>query len=286
MIRKLHLTVLTLLVAMAALLPVEPVRAQTVERIRETGALRIGYRIDAVPFSYKDDKGQPAGYTVDLCRLVAEGIKKRLKLKALDVTYVPVTTEGRFKAIEDKKIDLLCGATTVTLDRRAKVDFSVLTFFTGASVALKIDGPLTFDALDGKVIGVRKGTTTESALAETLKDQNIKARIVAVGSHKEGLDQVAAGKIAAYFADRAILAWMVAAGPHKDRIIVARNMFGPEPYALALPLGDTKFRILVDRMLSDIYRSKAIVEVFDKNFAGAKPAPVILSLYLLNALPE
>jgi ABC-type amino acid transport substrate-binding protein len=259
--------------------------AQTVEAIKASGKLRIGYRLDAVPFSYKDNNGQPAGYTVDLCRLAAEGIKRSLELKELEVVYVPVSTEERFDAIRSKTIDMLCGATTVTLSRRKLVDFSMLTFFTGAGVMVRAGGPTSFRALAGKRIAVRTGTTTEKSLSAALEKDGIRANIVGVNDHSEGVARLSDGKVDAYFADQAILLWLAARSGQQGKLVVADNIFQPEPYAIGLPLGDTQFRLLVDEQLSAIYRSDAIRNIFQWNFPGATPSQLIATLYLLNALP-
>src|SRR5689334_577100 len=123
--------------------------AETLDRIRQDGAIRIAYREDAPPFSLKGEGGNPAGYSVELCRAVADDIKRQLKLAKLDVRYVQVTAADRFEAIEKGRADLLCEATTATLSRRKLVDFSISTFVSGASLMIKPGGPTTFDALAG-----------------------------------------------------------------------------------------------------------------------------------------
>jgi len=260
--------------------------AQTLDAIKASGKLKIGYRLDAVPFSYKTGNGEPAGYTVDLCRLIAQGIQRELKLDKLDIVYVPVSTADRFEAIRAKKIDMLCGATTETLERRKLVDFSMLTFFTGASVMILAGGPTSIAALDGKTIAVRTGTTTESGLGNLLKREGVTAKIVGAKDHSEGVAMLIGGKADAYFADRAILLWLAAQNRDKAKLVVANNIFEPEPYAIAVPYGDPAFRLAVDTQLSAIYRSQAIVEIFNKNFFGMKPSQTMLTLYLLNALPR
>ena len=147
--------------------------AETLDRLRDTGVIKIGYRNDAPPFSFANSVNEPAGYTVALCREVAARIKEQLKLPKLTIEYVPVGAEDRFKAVADGKIDLLCGATTATLARREIVDFSLPVFVDGASVLLRAVGPKTFGDLEGRKIGVRAGTTTEEALANTVKDLKI-----------------------------------------------------------------------------------------------------------------
>jgi ABC-type amino acid transport substrate-binding protein len=264
-----------------------PAAAGTLDGIRETGVLKIGYRNDAPPFSYADSVGEPAGYTVALCRSVAARIKEQLKIDKLSLTYVPVTAEDRFKAVEDGKIDLLCGATTATLARRATVDFSVPTFVDGASVLLRANGPQTFSALEGRKVGVRAGTTTETALRNTVQAMSVTVETVAVKDHKDGVAKLLGDEISAYFADRAILFFLMAGSGAADKLFLAEETFTYEPYALALKKGDSAFRLEVDRALSHIYRSGAIITIFTSTFgANAQPTAELRALYRISALPE
>ncbi|MEM9684546.1 MAG: transporter substrate-binding domain-containing protein, partial [Pseudomonadota bacterium] len=96
---------LALTSVIAVILSVSAVGAETLDRIRDSGTIKLGYREDAPPFSFKNNIGEPAGYTIALCRAVAGQIKSQLKLDALKVDYVPVTAENRFKDVADGKID-------------------------------------------------------------------------------------------------------------------------------------------------------------------------------------
>jgi len=102
--------------------------AGTLDRIGQEKAIRIAYREDAPPFSYKDKLGEPSGFMVDLCRAVAKKLADQLNLPSLNVAYVPVTAADRFEAIAQQKADLLCEPTSITLSRLEQVDFSIPTF--------------------------------------------------------------------------------------------------------------------------------------------------------------
>ena len=91
--------------------------AGTLDRIGQDKALRIAYREDAPPFSYKDKIGEPAGFVVDLCREVAKKLAEQLSSSSLNVVCVPVTAADRFEAIAQQKADLLCEPTSATLSR-------------------------------------------------------------------------------------------------------------------------------------------------------------------------
>lgn len=271
---------------LAAIIPISAAQAATLDRIRESGALKIGYRQDAAPYSFKNSLGEPAGYTVDLCRAVAVGLKQQLGIAGISIDYVPVTAENRFQAVQKGQIDLLCGATTATLSRRELVDFSLPTFIDGASVLFTAEGPSDFKGLAGNKIGVRAGTTTEEALKHSLARDSIEAQVVAVKDHNDGIQQLETGKIAAYFADQAILVFLAAGSESSQDLRVSKRFFTHEPYALALPRGDTDFRLAVDRGLSRIYRTGAIEPIFKNSFGPAKASDLVKALFLVNALPE
>lgn len=260
--------------------------ADTLAAIEDRGAIRLGVRADAVPFSYKDTLGEPAGYTVQLCRAVAADLKQQLGLPDLAVEYVEVTTEERFDAIGEGRIDLLCGATSVTLGRRAMVDFSSPTFVTGMGVLYRNDGPASFAELAGRKVGVRSGTTTEATLRREAERADLRLEIVPMESHETAQEQLAAGTIDAYFADRAILIYLLLGGDHLDSLTVSERLFSIEPYALALPLGDHAFRLAVDSALSRIYRSEAIERIYAASFGDIDPGDGLRGVYLLGGIPE
>jgi ABC-type amino acid transport substrate-binding protein len=260
--------------------------AGTLDRVRDSGVFKIGFRADAAPYAYKNKLGEAAGYSVDLCRNVAVAVKETLGLKDISIKYIPVTAENRFKAVQDGRIDILCGATTATLARRKLVDFSLGTFIDGATVMLKANGPGGFKELAGKNVGVRGGTTTEDGLRNSLKKMSVDAKVVPVKSHDDGLSKLQSGELSAYFADRGILMFLMMGSDAPQDLRVANDYFSFEPYALAMKRGDDEFRLVVDTALSRIYRTGAIVPIFRNSFGNAEPSEVLRSLYLINGLPE
>jgi ABC-type amino acid transport substrate-binding protein len=250
--------------------------AATLDRIKQDKAIRIAYREDAPPFSEKNSLGEPAGFMIDLCRSVAKKLTQELKIPSLSVVYVPVTSVNRFDAIKTGKADLLCEPSTETLTRRAIVDFSIPTFVDGASLMIRTDGPQDLQSMAGKKIGVLAGTTTEEALHNTLKDNNITADVIEAKTHSEGVAMLDDQKIDAYFGDRSILAFLIKESKAPDKLMLADDFLTVEPYALALPHGDEAFRLAVDRALSHIYRSGEIDTIFQATFAGqAKPSKIL-----------
>jgi ABC-type amino acid transport substrate-binding protein len=180
----------------------------------------------------------------------------------------------------------LCEATTATLTRRETMDFSIPTFVSGASLAIRPDGPTSVDALAGQKIGVLGGTTTQADLDITLKGQGITADVVVVHTHDEGFDLLKKGDITAYFADRTILQERLRNDPATSGLLLADNYLTIEPYALAMPI-DHDFRLAVDRALSRLFRTGGMIKVFRGSFdPEAKPSELLKALSRMSALPE
>jgi polar amino acid transport system substrate-binding protein/glutamate/aspartate transport system substrate-binding protein len=270
-----------------SLLPSVAAAESVLDRIAKTGEIRLAYRDDAAPFSYvAEGNAEPQGYSVELCREVAKAIKEELKLDALKVTYVLATPEERFQRITNGEADLLCEATTETLERREAMDFSVSTFISGAGLMIAPGGPTSFEHLAGKKVGVLGGTTTEQDLMAFLGARKIKAEIVTVKSHTEGFDTLERGDIQAYFGDRTILQYMLLKRGQSGKLLLAEQFLSVEPYALAMPR-DPDFRLEVDRALSRLFRNGGGKAVFAKTFGkDAKPTGLQSSLFVISGLPE
>ena len=263
----------------------------TIDQIRSSKTLRIGYDRDAPPFSYiapsSPATAAPQGYSVDLCRAVADQFKEQLKIPDLKVAYVAVNSVNRFDTIVDNKADLLCEASTATLSRRAKVDFSIAIFIDGASFAIGPNGPRDVKQLAGKKVAVLPGTTTEQELRRALTGTQINAEIVLVKTNQEGLDLVEKGGAAAYFADRATLTFLLRKDKQLANLLMADTYLSIEPIALALRRGDSDFRLAVDTALSHIYRRGEIVQVFKGAFGPlTTPSPLLNALFQISGLPD
>jgi ABC-type amino acid transport substrate-binding protein len=261
--------------------------AGTLDDIRQHKVVRIAYREDAPPFSYKDSAGEPAGLMIDLCKAVTENLATQLSLASLRIVYVPVTAADRFETIQQHRADMLCEPTSVTLSRRKLVDFSIATFVDGASLVIRPDGPRNLQAVGGQKIGVLAGTTTEKELRNSLTNAGLTADIIPAKTHTEGLAMLDDARIVAYFADRSILATLIRTSKEPEKLSLADMYLTVEPYALALPLGDEDFRLEVDRALSEIYHSGKLAPMFLRAFgANFQAGPFLQTLYLTSALPE
>jgi ABC-type amino acid transport substrate-binding protein len=293
-----------LAVASLALAAAPPKATGTLDRIRETGQIRIGYRADARPFSYQDEAGNAAGYSIALCEQVVAAMRAELALPGLKVAWVPVTLENRFSAVQQGQIDLLCGAASVTLTRRAEVSFSVPIFPGGVGAVVRADAPARLreilsgskpsndpkwrasagQLLQAQTFSVVAGTTAEVWLVEKLDAFQVNAKIVRVNGYEAGIRGVLDRKNNVFFGDRAILLDAVVRDPSGKQLTVIDRLFTYEPLALGLGRNEEDLRLLVDRTLSKLYASGEINELYAQWFG--KPDASVLAFYRWSALPE
>jgi len=260
----------------------------TLRQIKNTGQIRIGFRTSEPPMSFLDKNGKPNGYSIELGQSVVKEVEKKIGAK-VKVQYVPITAENRFKALVSNKIDILCGATTKTLSRSELVDFTQLTFVTGASLmTLQNNKNPDSSGFNGKKIGVVKGTTTAIFLKNLLQETSTRAKIVLFNSAKQGVNALRKKKIDAYAADQIVLIGIASKAQNRMKFAIDPNVFSFEPFAFAVRRNDADFRLVADRAISDLCRSKKIFEIYDKwvgEFTGQR-LPVFDAMVQLNATPK
>ncbi len=259
----------------------------TLEQIQTSGKIKIGYRKSHPPLSFLGKDGKPAGYSIDICSNIVTEVGQKLD-RDIGVEYIPVNAEERFKALADNKIDILCGATTKTIFRMEQVDFTELIFVTGASFMSLKTNDILGGNFTGKKIGVLKGTTTVDEVKSLFSDTKITADIVMINSTAEGIDALAKEKIDALAADQVVLIGLALDSEAPSIFSIAPNSFSYEPFALAVRRNDADFRLIADRVITRLNKSKQIIKIYDKwfgHFSNGRPA-AFESLILLNSIPE
>jgi len=277
---------LGLLCALAA--PAAAQTTGTLEKIRKTGVINLGYIAGGAPFSSKGETGQPQGYSVDLCREIASGIRAQLKLGTLETRWVELTIQNRLEAVRKGQVDIECSTTTWTLSRQAEVDFSLITFVDGGSILTRAEsdaGRIT--DFNGKRIAVIAGTTTEKVLRQSLAARSIKAEVVTVRARDEGLKLLDGRKVDGFASDRIALIGVVLGTPTQGVFKLLDEDFSVEPYALALTRGDADFRLAVNRTLARLYRTGDIGRIYNQWLGRIGPPSVLLSAtYFIQSLSE
>jgi ABC-type amino acid transport substrate-binding protein len=258
-------------------------------RLNTIGAnklVKVAYRTDAKPFSYPNERNEPDGYTVDLCKLIVRSLEKQVGAD-LKIEWVPVTTDKRFEVVANGGADMECGASTVTLNRMKQVDFSSYIFVENTGLVVRrVAGLNSFNDLAGKKIAVIAGTSNERAIAARNQRLGQKATIVPVKDRDEGIAALESASVDAFASDKLLL--VGAQFTKAETLVMLPDDLSIEPYAIVLPRGDWALRAAVNTGLARIYSSGEIMGIFNKWFApvGLRPTLLLGAVYALGAMPE
>ena len=283
------------LLSLVAILAFTTANAQkqvdTLKRIKDTGEIRIGFVPDAAPLSFRDEDDNVTGYSIDLCRRIASAARDATGIEQIKILFVPiVTVEDRISAIEDGEIDIECGTTTVTLSRRERVDFTLMTFITGSAVLSRRSSPLNnVDDLDGVEIAVLEGTTTEDVMRKVIDINEFDIDLELVDTHDEGMELLNEGKVDGYASDRAMLIGQVFRNADaNNQYAMTRAALSFEPYAFMVPKGDSEFRLVADKALAAQFRGAGIRRLYQTWFGryGEPLSPIVEAMYEFQAVGE
>ena len=263
-------------VLLSLAVPVPAVHAQgittpTLDKIRDYGAIYVGYRETSVPFSYLvgDDA---VGYSVDLCDRIVDAVKLQLGNPTLTVVRVPVYSSSRLLMLMTGAIDLECGSTTNTKIRQQQVAFSLTTFVSGVKALVRKDTGIERVAdLAGKVVVTTAGTTTDRLVRTVLAARGLVARAKHAHTHAESFSMVLSRQADAFVLDDAILAGLMANSPNSGRLKLLEENFGLEPYGIGMRRDDPEFKKLVDQALAGMMKSGEVEKLYNKWFMSPIP---------------
>ena len=262
--------------------------AGELEKIKASKSITIAHRDASIPFSYLDANKRPIGYAMDLCLKVAEAVKQELKLPALEIKYLAVTSSSRIPAIVEGKASLECGSTTNNAERRKQVDYTIPHFISSSRFLVRSDSRIEkLDDLAGRVVVSTKGTTNIKTLERLSTERALGLKIEEAKDHNESFEAVSSKKADAFAMDDALLFGLRANSPEPARFMVVGKPMTIEPYAIMLPKGDAAFKRVVDQELRRIMQSGEILPIYRKWFLSAIPPKGInLELPLSYMLKE
>jgi glutamate/aspartate transport system substrate-binding protein len=245
----------------------------TLKKIKETGAITIGYRDSSIPFSYLDDNQKPIGFAIEICYKIVDAVKKELKLDKLAVEFNPVTSSTRIPLLANGTIDLECGSTTNNADRLKQVSFTNTHFLTATRFVSKKSSKInSIDDLKGKPVVSTSGTTNIKQLTEANAARNLGLNIIPAKEHAESFLMVETDRAVAAGLDDNLLASFVAGSKDPDAYVISKDAFSkPEPYGIMLRKDDPAFKKVADAATAALYQSADGQKLYDKWFMQKIP---------------
>ncbi|MDO5603683.1 MAG: amino acid ABC transporter substrate-binding protein [Paracoccus sp. (in: a-proteobacteria)] len=275
----------------------------TLDRIKDSGKLTLGYRSDIPPYSF-DNGGNPDGFSVALCQRIAQAVQTELNLPDLTVDYVPLTAADRLDAIRQGRVDLSCGDDEPTFEHRREVEFSIPILLSGTGAILHADaGNRLRDALDDRtrqtrpiwraapgdlginlVVAAVAGTSVEKELVDQLSRRRISITVESVPDYAVGVQMVHDRRAAVLFGDRPVLLYAAEHDPDARDLRVLDARFSFRPVALSMRREDNDLRLLVDRTLAQLFQSSEIGPIYARYFG--EPDQLVLEFFQSAAAME
>ena len=245
--------------------------AGTLAKVRAAGAVTLAYRESSVPFSYVSKRGEPIGYSIELCKKLAESIGEAIG-RELVLKWLPVTSETRIDAVVSGRADLECGSTTSNLERQKQVAFSPIIFVAGTKLLVKRGSPIrSYRNLAGKTVVVSAGTTNEGAMREIARRFKLDFRLITARDHADSYAELAAGRADAFATDDVLLYGLLAQNKAQKQYQVVGEFLSYDPYGIVYRKGDAQLAGLVQRAFHDLAEDGEIERQYKRWFLQRLP---------------
>jgi general L-amino acid transport system substrate-binding protein len=217
----------------------------TLDAARARGQVLCGISGQVPGFSLPDSQGVMRGIDADSCRAVAAAALGDVnKLK-----FVPTTTQNRFTALQSGEVDLLSRSTTWTLGREGNLglEFAWVNYYDGTGFLVKgSTGVKSVKEMDGATICVQPGTSTELAINDYFRLNNLKFAPILIQDLSELQGAFLSGRCDAYSTDASALAtFRFSQGPKAQDLVLLPEIISKEPLGVMVRKGDDKWFDLV-----------------------------------------
>lgn len=247
--------------------------AGTLQRIKATHTIVIGYRSASLPFSYLNAAGQPIGYSIDICQEIVRDVRAELGVDSIQVKYLPVDTQTRIPSVVDGTIDLECGTTTNNTERQKQVSFSPIIFVSGTKLAVKRSSKFrSYRDLKGHTVAVTPASTNEAAIETLNSSEGLNIRILEVPGNTQALEAVATDKADAWAGDDAVLFAAIAESASRRSFMVLDEFLSYDPYGIMYRRNDPEFGALVKRTFDRLARTRELARIYEQWFQRKLPS--------------
>lgn len=256
----------------------------TLEKIKSTGVITLGYRESSFGFSYLNANLNPIGYSLDICSRILDAVKADLKMSKIEIKYQPVTSGNRIPLVQNGTVDLECGSTTNLVERQKLVAFSPDIFRYNVRMLVKTDSGIKSIAdLQGKTVATTTGTTSFRLLRDADRGRNLDVTNLAGKDHSDSFLLVESGRAQAFVLDDILLAGLIANSRHPKDFMITGESLRTENQSLMFRKDDPEFKVLVDRVVTGMMKSGEMEKLYNKWFMSPIPPKGININYPMNS---
>lgn len=230
---------------------------ETLNRVMSEGVLKIATDANWPPMSFLDEKGEMAGFDVEVAREVA----KRLGVKAEFVTpQWAVITAGNWNG----RWDVSVGSMTPTAERSEVLSFPGIYYYTPAVFGVHTDSSAAkVSDLDGKVVGATQASVYELYMNKDLKIDAVgvpaftydvtAGEVKAYESTTTAMDDIRLGNGVRLDGILASLPTFKTAMENKYPIKVIGDPVFYEPLSVAIDKGDAEFEAKIEEIIAAMH---------------------------------
>jgi ABC-type amino acid transport substrate-binding protein len=221
------------------------------ERLVETGELRVGMSGEQPPLNMTTRDGELVGLEVALVRVLAKSMRVEARLVRLPFGEL-------LDALENGDVDLVMSGMTITPQRSTRATFvgpyytSGKRFLARSERLASITEPEELDSPDLRVV-VLQGSTSEAFVRETLPQ----VKLILVRTLEEGIRKVRADEAEVLVADRDTCDFAVLRYPEAG-LIAAPVSFTVEPMGIAVRRDEPELAALIENYLVALRDSGAL----------------------------
>lgn len=239
--------------------------ADTLAKIKDSGAVTMGVRESSGALSYTLGDGKYAGFHVEVCQRVLADVQKKLGLAKMDVKYQAVTSQNRIPLVQNGTVDIECGSTTNNATRQKDVSFAVTTYMTEVRIATKVASGITGIAqLKDKSVATTTGTTSVQLLRKHERASGIDFKEVFGKDHADSFLLMESGRADAFVMDDYILAGLIAKAKNPAEFRIVGEPLSLEPIAIMIRKDDPNFKKTVDDSIIAMMKSGELAKILGK----------------------
>lgn len=260
-----------------------------ITKIKATGTFTIGYRETSVPLSFLGKDNKPTGYSVEFCQKIAEATKEYLKLPKLTIKYVPVNIQTRQALVANGTVDIACGGAVNTWTRQKQVAFTPVSWVSAEQLlVLKSSGIHDIKDLNGKVVIIATGGTSEPTIHRLIKEDHLNVKILHVNTHAAALLALETRRGDAYLSDNAAFYSMIKEARNPQDLEIVGPELSYQPEAFIIPLNNPTFAWIAGHTMSDMFKNGEAAALVKKWFGpfGVGVSPNLQAAWNTYSFPE
>ena len=256
----------------AGLLVTAAVHADTLAKIKESGAISLGVRESSGALSYTLGDGKYAGFHYEMSQRIAADLQKQLGLAKMEIKLQPVTSQNRIPLVQNGTVDLECGSTTNNATRQKDVAFAMTTYMEEVRIAVKANSGITSIAqLNGKNVATTTGTTSVQTLRRNERATGVDFKEIFGKDHADSFLLLESGRADAFVMDGQILAGNISRAKVPADFRIVGEVLSVEPLACMMRKDDPKFKAAVDTSIQAMIKSGDLAKIYDKWFQQPIP---------------